>query len=79
MWGGEHRPQFWKGHNMSQELTDREVEILTLIAEGLTNAEIAGALDCATNTIEAHKYRMFAKLGARNSAHAVALYGRHRP
>jgi DNA-binding CsgD family transcriptional regulator len=52
---------------------------MLLVAEGLTNAEIAKALGCRPNTVEAHKYRAFAKLGARNGAHAVAICMRRWP
>jgi DNA-binding CsgD family transcriptional regulator len=65
--------------NTRGQLSPREGEVVALLAEGLTNAEIAKVLGCSPNTVEAHKYRLFAKLGARNAAHAVAICLRRRP
>jgi DNA-binding CsgD family transcriptional regulator len=65
--------------NTRGQLSPRENEVMLLVAEGLTNAEIAKALGCRPNTVEAHKYRAFAKLGARNGAHAVAICMRRWP
>ena len=52
-------------------LTDREREILGLIAEGSTNKEIAGALFLSPHTIKEHTSSLYRKLGARNRADAV--------
>ncbi len=52
-------------------LTDRESEILELIAEGATNREIAGALFLSPNTIKEHTSTLYRKLGARNRTDAV--------
>jgi DNA-binding CsgD family transcriptional regulator len=65
--------------NTCGQLSRREGEVVALLAEGLTNAEIARALGCSSNTVEAHKYRLYAKLGARNAAHAVAICLRRWP
>lgn len=54
-------------------LTTRERELLTLIASGRTNAEIAEALFLATKTIERNVTTLVGKLHARNRAHAAAL------
>lgn len=45
------------------ELTDREVEVLAGIAEGLSNFGLAGALGISERTVEVHVQRLFAKLG----------------
>ena len=55
------------------DLTARELEVLTAMAEGLATKAIALRLGVAMKTIENHKARVFAKLGARNHAHAVTL------
>jgi DNA-binding CsgD family transcriptional regulator len=55
-------------------LSRRECEILVLIAQGLTSAKIADELGCARKTVASHRYRLFAKLGARNAADAVVLF-----
>ena len=52
-------------------LTEREREVLTLIAGGLSNAEIAERLFLGQATIKTHINRIFAKTGARDRAQAV--------
>jgi DNA-binding NarL/FixJ family response regulator len=54
-------------------LTPRELQILTLAADGLTDAEMALRLDVAVQTVKFHVRRLYPKLGARNRAHAVAI------
>jgi DNA-binding NarL/FixJ family response regulator len=54
-------------------LTEREREVLELIAAGETNAEIAGALYLSPHTIKEHTSALYRKLGARNRAEAVQL------
>jgi DNA-binding NarL/FixJ family response regulator len=57
-------------------LTPREVEVLALIAEGLTNAEIADRLVVSGATVKTHVNHIFAKTGARDRAQAVVYaYG----
>jgi DNA-binding NarL/FixJ family response regulator len=59
-------------------LTQREVEILGLIAQGLTNPEIAQRLFLSNHTIKTHINRIFAKTGSRDRVAAIAYAQRHR-
>jgi NarL family two-component system response regulator LiaR len=52
-------------------ITDRELEILTLIARGLSNREIATQLFVSENTVKTHCSRAFYKLGAARRTQAV--------
>jgi ATP/maltotriose-dependent transcriptional regulator MalT len=54
-------------------ITARELEILGLIASGLSNREIAGRLFVSENTVKTHSSRLFDKLGAKRSTQAVQL------
>ncbi len=54
-------------------LTPRELEILELIAAGLSNREIADRLCVSENTVKTHSSRVFDKLGARRRTHAVQI------
>jgi DNA-binding NarL/FixJ family response regulator len=55
------------------ELTEREREVMTLVAEGLTNADIADRLVVSPATAKTHVNRAMAKLGARDRAQLVVL------
>jgi DNA-binding NarL/FixJ family response regulator len=54
-------------------LSDREREVLALVARGLNNAEIAGALDLSPLTAKTHVSRILGKLGARDRAQLVMV------
>src|SRR5215472_4175260 len=54
-------------------ITPRELEILELIAQGLSNREIADKLFVSENTVKTHSSRVFDKLGAKRRTQAVQL------
>ena len=54
-------------------ITRREKEILALIAEGLTNNEIAQKIFISTSTVDTHRKNLLAKLNARNTAALVKI------
>jgi len=58
-------------------LTEREVEVLVLIASGLSNHEIAARLFVAETTVKTHVNRIFAKTGSRDRAQAAVYAHRH--
>jgi len=59
--------------SLSARLTDREREVLALMASGLSNGEIARSLTLGTETVKTHVGNVLAKLGARDRTQAVVL------
>jgi len=55
-------------------LTDREREILAALSQGMTNQQLASALDISLNTVKFHLKNLYGKLGVDNRAQAVARY-----
>ena len=53
-------------------LTDREVEVLRLVASGRSNRDIAGALHLSEHTVARHMQNVFAKLGVSSRAAAIS-------
>jgi len=62
-----------EGRQAQLGITPRELEILGLIAAGLSNREIAERLFVSENTVKTHSSRVFDKLGARRRTQAVQL------
>jgi DNA-binding CsgD family transcriptional regulator len=62
-----------KGSLRDLTITPRELEILGLIASGMSNREIAEKLFVSENTIKTHSSRLFDKLGAKRRTQAVQL------
>jgi DNA-binding NarL/FixJ family response regulator len=59
------------------DLTEREREVLELLAEGLNPAQIAEELTISRKTVATHIEHIYGKLGAHSQAHAVGLAYRH--
>ena len=55
------------------DLTDREREVLGLVAAGLSNEEIAGQIYISPSTVKTHVARAMMKLGARDRAQLVVF------
>lgn len=64
--GGSHLP-------VSDQLTPREREVLTLVAGGQSNKEAGRALGISPRTIEVHRARIMEKIGAKNAADLVRI------
>ena len=73
MRGGEVIPLQAPVRALEQEPTQREVEVLQLISDGLVNREIGERLFLSEETVKSHVRHLLAKLQARSRAHAVAV------
>jgi LuxR family maltose regulon positive regulatory protein len=56
-----------------EPLSERELEVLRLVAAGHTNQEIAGDLVIAVSTVKSHTHSIYGKLGVKNRTQAIAL------
>ena len=63
--------------SVGQDLSGREREVLALLAEGLSNAEIAERLVISVPTVKSHVRNIFAKLGVASRAEAASLAVKH--
>ena len=61
------------GESLIEPLSDREIEVLTLIADGLTNQQVAQKLVLSLSTVKWHTSNIYGKLGARNRSQAAAI------
>jgi len=72
------RSSIWEGavraHGIVSRLSGRERQVLEAVVSGLSNKLIARDLEISPRTVEIHRMKMLAKLGARNAADAVRLY-----
>ena len=59
------------------DLSKRELEVLSLVAEGLTNHDIAQRLVLSKHTVNRHVANLLRKLGLTSRAAAASLAGRH--
>jgi two-component system, NarL family, response regulator len=60
-------------HTGEEQLTDRELDVLRLIASGNANKEIAAQLQLAEDTVKRHVTNILSKLGANDRTHAVTI------
>jgi len=58
--------------NLVEPLSERELEVLDLLADGQTNQEIAQALHVSINTVKTHLKNIYGKLGVHNRRKATA-------
>ena len=70
-WGSHFRPQ--RNHDSNAaKLSEREREVVRLVAQGQTGKEIAAELGIAHETVRTHVRNAMTKLNARSRAHLVA-------
>lgn len=60
-----------------QDLTPTELEVTSLVAQGMSNREVAGSLRASPKTVEAHLTRIYRKVGVRTRAELVAVVARN--
>jgi len=60
-------------HNADSMLSEREIDVLKLVAAGYSNKGVARELDISEDTVKAHVKHIMAKLGARDRTHAVTI------
>ncbi len=68
---------FVEPHESESNLTSREIEVTTLIADGNTTAEIAGILNISPRTVESHRSNAMKKVEAKNTADLVRYAIKH--
>ena len=66
-------PAFLTGKEQNEMLTSREREILQLLADGMSNADVAARLFISQETVKSHVRHILAKLEADTRTHAVAI------
>ena len=74
---GQHGPRAdWAAAGARSDLTDRETEVLALLAKGESNRQIAKALFISDRTVAVHVSRILGKLGVRNRTEAATIGAR---
>jgi predicted ATPase/DNA-binding CsgD family transcriptional regulator/Tfp pilus assembly protein PilF len=73
----ESRPRSNRRQGYSSELSRRELEVLRLMAAGLTNKQIAERLFLSTNTVRAHLYSVYSKLDVSTRGAAIRFAADH--
>ncbi len=68
---GEAPGRFIAQEQLEDPLSKRELEVLSILASGKTNAEVAGDLFVSVGTVKSHTGNIYRKLGARNRAEAL--------
>jgi DNA-binding NarL/FixJ family response regulator len=66
-----------KEGGLIESLSEREVEVLKFLAQGLTNKDIAQTLFLSVRTVEAHLRNIFGKLGVRSRTEAALWANKH--
>jgi len=61
----------------AHQLTRREVQVLSLLADGRTSREVAEQLSLSVTTVQRHVANIYAKIGVRNRAEATSYALRH--
>jgi len=60
-------------------ISRRELEVIALVARGMTNDEIAGEMGISVETVKSHMRHLLAKLRAKNRTHAVGIVAMNAP
>jgi DNA-binding CsgD family transcriptional regulator len=63
---------------MIEPLTQRELEVLTLYADGMRQTQVAQAMGIGVETVKTYSAMVRLKMHARNTTHAVAIAMRHK-
>jgi non-specific serine/threonine protein kinase len=69
-----HRPRVAERDDAIGDLSIREVEVLRMLADGLTDREIAEALVISIRTVQSHVSNVLHKMGVRHRAEAASRY-----
>jgi DNA-binding NarL/FixJ family response regulator len=71
--------RWMQGRGTGSELTPRETEVWALVADGLSNPQIAERLKLSENTVKFHVQHLFTKLGVNNRTEAALKFVSARP